>query len=46
MFHIVQDKVRDDPKLSCDSGEVPISERSGWQFDSHCEIFCPLDSKH
>ena len=31
--------VRDDPKLLGDSGEVPISEWSGWQFDSHCEIF-------
>ena len=33
----------DDPKLLGDSGEVPISEWSGWQFDSHHEIFSLLD---
>ena len=38
-------QVRDDPKLLGDSGEVPISERSGWLFDSRCEIFLVLDGK-
>ena len=37
---VFQDKkVRDDPKLQGDSGEVLISEWSGWQIDSCCEIF-------
>ena len=31
--------IQDHPKLPCDSGEVPISEWSGWQVDSRCEIF-------
>ena len=31
--------VQDDHKLPGDSEEVPISEWSGWQFDSHYEIF-------
>ena len=35
--------VQDDPKLLGDSGEVPISEWSGWRFDSRCEIFSLLD---
>ena len=35
--------VQDDPNLPDDSGEVPISIWSGWQFDSHCEIFSLLD---
>ena len=37
--------VRDDPKLPGDSGEAPISEWSGWRFDSHCEIFSLLDGE-
>ena len=36
---------RDDPKLPGDSGDIPISEWSGWQFDSHCKIFSLLDIK-
>ena len=31
-------KVWDEPKLLGDSGEVPISEWSGWRFNTHCEI--------
>ena len=34
---------RDDPKQPGDSGEVPISEWSGWRFDSRYEIFSLLD---
>ena len=37
--------VRDDPKLQGDSGEVPISEWSGWRFDFHYENFSLLDGK-
>jgi hypothetical protein len=37
--------VRDDYKLPGDSGEVPIFEWSGWQFDFHCEVFSLLDIK-
>jgi hypothetical protein len=29
--------VRDDPKLPSDREEVPISEWSGWQFNSRCK---------
>jgi hypothetical protein len=39
-------EVRDDPKLLGDSGEVPNSGWSGWQFDFRCEIFSPLDEKN
>ena len=35
-------QVRNDPKLLGDSGEVSISEWSGWRFDSRCEIFSLL----
>ena len=38
-------KVRDDPKFPSDSKEVPISEWSGWRFDSRCEIFFLLDKQ-
>lgn len=38
--------VRDGPKLPCDSGEVPISEWSGWHFDSRCEIVSLFDGKN
>ena len=38
-------RVQDHPKPLSDSGEVPISEWSGWQFDSQCEIFSLLDKK-
>ena len=38
--------VCDDPKLLGDSGEVPISEWSGWLFDSYYEIFSLLDGKN
>ena len=34
--------VKDDPTRFGDSGEVPMSDWSGWQFDSHCEIFSLL----
>ena len=37
--------VWDDPELLGDSGEIPISEWSGWRFDSRCEIFSLLDGK-
>ena len=37
--------VWDDLKLPYDSGEESISEWSGWQFDSYCEIFSLLDGK-
>ena len=37
--------IRDDPQLLGDSGEVPISEWNGWQFNSRCEIFSSLDGK-
>ena len=37
--------VQDDPKLLGDSGEVPISEWSGWHFKSCYEIFSLLDGK-
>jgi hypothetical protein len=40
---LLLEKIRDDPKLQGDSEEVPISEWSGWQFDSRCEIFSLLD---
>ena len=40
---MTQLKVQDDHKLLDDSGEVLISEWSGWRFDSHCEIFYLLD---
>ena len=36
---------RDDRKLPGDSGEVPISEWSGWEFESGCEVFSLLDGK-
>ena len=39
----VTDHVQDDPKLSGDSEEVPVSEWSGWQFDSCYKIFSLLD---
>ena len=39
-------EVRDDPKLPGDSGEIPISEWSGWQFDTRYEIFSLLDGKN
>jgi hypothetical protein len=35
--------VRDDPKLSGESGEVFISKWSGWRFDSHYETFSLFD---
>ena len=38
-------EVLDDPKLMGDSEEVPIFECSGWRFNSHYEIFSPLDGK-
>ena len=38
--------VQDDPKLSGDSGEIPISKWSGLQFDSYCKIFSLLDEKN
>ena len=41
MVHVLT--IRDDLKLPGDSEEVPISEWSGWWFDSHCEIFFVLD---
>ena len=37
--HVGPYEVRDDPKVSGDSEEIPISEWSGWQFDSRSEIF-------
>jgi hypothetical protein len=37
--------VQNDPKLPSDSGEVPISEGSGWRLDSCCEIFSLLGGK-
>ena len=37
------DIVRDDLKLPGDSGEVPISEWSGWWFKTCCEIFSLFD---
>ena len=36
---------RDYPKLPGDSGEVLISEWSGWQFDPRYEIFSLLNQK-
>ena len=45
-FTLDQQEVRDEPKLLGDSGEVPISKWSGWQFDSYCEIFSLLDGKN
>ena len=36
-------RVHDEPKLLGDSGEVPISEWSGWRFNSRCEIFSLID---
>jgi hypothetical protein len=42
---MVATKVRDDPKLLGDSGEVPIFEWSGWRFDSYYEIFSLLDGE-
>ena len=38
-YDVYQRVVQDDPKLPGDSGEVPISEWSGWQFNSRCEIY-------
>ena len=38
-------RVQEDPKLPGDSGEVPISEWSGWRFDSRCDILSLLDRK-
>ena len=38
-YNIECGHVRDDPKLPGDSGEVPISEWSGWRFDSYRKIF-------
>ena len=43
--HLVDFSGGDDPKLRGYSGEVPIYEWSGWQFDSCCEIFSILDRK-
>ena len=40
---MTKNMVQDDPKLLGDSGEVPISKRSDWRFDSCCEIFSLLD---
>jgi hypothetical protein len=37
-LHLPTKKVRDYPKLLDDSGGVPISQWSGWQFDSRYEI--------
>ena len=45
LHSLIMLKVRDDPKLPGDSGEILISKWSGWRFDSHCEIFCSLDGK-
>jgi hypothetical protein len=39
-------KVRDDPKLPGDSGEVSIYEWSSWRFDFRCEIFSRLNGKN
>ena len=39
-------EVRDDSKLPDDSGEVSISDRSGWQFNSRYEIFSLLEEKN
>ena len=36
-------EVHNDRKLLGDSGEVPISEWSDWQFNSRCEIFYMFD---
>jgi hypothetical protein len=44
-FIILDTEVRDDPKLPGDSGVVPISEWSGWQFDYRCEIFSLTEQK-
>ena len=35
---ITKQMIWDDHKLPGDSEEVPISEWSGWRFDSRCEI--------
>ena len=37
--------VQDDTELLGDSKEVPISEWSGWRFNSRHEIFSLLDGK-
>ena len=37
-------KVQHDTKLLDDNEKVLISERSGWRFDSRCEIFPELYS--
>ena len=39
-------EVWDDLKLPGDSEDVPISEWSGWQFDSRYEILSLLDGKN
>jgi hypothetical protein len=39
-------EVGDDPRLPDDRVEVPMSEWSGWRFDSHCEIFSLLDGEN
>ena len=38
-------EIQNDPKLPCHNQEVPIPKWSGWQFDSHCEIFSLHDRK-
>ena len=45
MWFVLVPKVRDDPKLLGDNGEIPFFEWSGWRFDSRCEIFSLLDGK-
>jgi hypothetical protein len=44
-FFVSSTEVRADPKLPGDSGEVPISEWSGWRSDSCYEIFSLFDGK-
>jgi hypothetical protein len=39
-------EVGDDPRLPDDRVEVPMSEWSGWRFDSHYEIFSLLDGEN
>jgi hypothetical protein len=41
--HMKTNKVRDDPKLLGNNGEIPIFKQSDWWFDSRCEIFSLLD---
>ena len=40
---VVMDEVRDDPYLPGDTGELLISDWSGWRFDLHYETFSLLD---